>query len=205
MNTSTDTARTSSKYERRREAIMHAAAAVFAEKGFHGASTQDIAGRLEMKQGSLYYYFPSKEAALEAVCLFGAGESLARLRQIIEGDAALPEKIRQVVHSQLHGLKTRCDHRLVFVQQRRFLPAEPRERIRELGRNYRGLLAGLLRAAQRDGEVAADVDAELAARALIGLCDSVAPWFQQDASLDVDTIAEQYTRLFYAGIQPLRA
>jgi hypothetical protein len=94
---------------------------------------------------------------------------------------------------------------VVFVQQRRLLPAEPRERIRALGREYRALLADLLREAQRHGDVAADVDAELAARALVGLCDSVAPWFQQDASLDIDTIAEQYTRLFCAGIQPARA
>lgn len=197
MPTSTDT-----KYERRRLTVMKAAAAVFAEKGFHGASTQEIADRLEMKQGSLYYYFRSKEAALEAVCLFGAGESLARLRQIIESDAALPEKIAQVVHGQLHGLKTRCDARVVFVQQRHLLSAEPRERIRALGREYRTLLADLLREAQQHGDVAADVDADLAARALIGLCDSVAPWFQRDASLDIDVIAEQYTRLFYTGIQP---
>ena len=40
-------------------------AAVFAEKGFHGASTQDIANRLGINQAALYYYFPSKEAALE--------------------------------------------------------------------------------------------------------------------------------------------
>jgi AcrR family transcriptional regulator len=205
MSTTTDTAKPNSKYERRREAIMQAAAAVFAEKGFHGASTQDIADRLEMKQGSLYYYFASKEAALEAVCLFGAGESLVRLRQIIAADATLPEKIAQVVHSQLYGLKTRCDARLVFVQQRRLLPPEPRERIRALGREYRALLACLLREAQRHGEVDAGIDPELAARALIGLCDSVAPWFRQDSSLDIDTIAEQYTRLFCAGIQPARA
>ncbi len=181
---------------------MHAAAAVFAEKGFHGASTQDIADRLEMKQGSLYYYFPSKEAALEAVCLFGVSESIVRLRQIIESELTLPEKLGQIIHSQLYGLKTRCEARVVFVQQRRFLAAEPRERVRELGREYRALVTGLLRDAQRAGEIDAGVDSELAARALIGLCDSVAPWYQQDASLDIDVIADQYTRLFYSGIRP---
>jgi AcrR family transcriptional regulator len=201
MNTSTDT-RPNSKYERRREAVMHAAAAVFAEKGFHGASTQDIADRLDMKQGSLYYYFPSKEAALEAVCLYGVSESVARLQQVFDADLTLPEKIHRVVHNQLHGLKTRCDHRVVFIQQRRFLPDEPRARIRELVQEYRRLLADLLMDARRCGEIAADLDVNLIARALIGLCDSVAPWYQQDASLDIDAIADQYARLFYAGIQP---
>ena len=42
---------------------VRAAASVFSEKGFHGASTKDIAQRLGMKQGSLYYYFDSKEGS----------------------------------------------------------------------------------------------------------------------------------------------
>ena len=38
---------------------------MFAERGYHGATTQDIADVLGIRQASLYYYFPSKEAALE--------------------------------------------------------------------------------------------------------------------------------------------
>ena len=53
---------------RRAEEVLEAAAAVFADMGFHGASTQDIADRLGMRQASLYYYFILKEVALELVC-----------------------------------------------------------------------------------------------------------------------------------------
>ena len=57
---------------RRRSAeIIEAAARVFAERGFHGATTQDIADVLGIRQASLYYYFPSKEVALEEVCARG--------------------------------------------------------------------------------------------------------------------------------------
>ena len=48
--------------------VFDAAAAVFAEKGYHGTSTKDIADRLGLQQGSLYYYFASKEEALRKVC-----------------------------------------------------------------------------------------------------------------------------------------
>ena len=54
-----------------RAEIMEAAARVFAERGYHGASTQDIADVLGIRQASLYYYFPSKEVALEQVCMQG--------------------------------------------------------------------------------------------------------------------------------------
>src|SRR5262249_62312629 len=54
---------------RRAPEIIEAAARVFAERGFHGATTQDIADVLGIRQASLYYYFPSKEGALWLVCL----------------------------------------------------------------------------------------------------------------------------------------
>src|SRR5262249_59505481 len=60
-----------SKPLRRSDEIIDAAARVFAERGYHGTTTQAIADVLGMRQASLYYYFTSKEAALEAVCLRG--------------------------------------------------------------------------------------------------------------------------------------
>ena len=55
-----------SRVLRRADEIVDAAASVFAARGFHGTSTQAIADVLGMRQASLYYYFPSKEAALAA-------------------------------------------------------------------------------------------------------------------------------------------
>jgi len=56
----------SRKYARKKVVAIEAAARVFADKGFHGATTQDIASEMGIQQGSLYYYFKSKEQALQA-------------------------------------------------------------------------------------------------------------------------------------------
>ena len=61
----------STRYQHQKQLAIRSAASVFAEKGFHGASTRDIAERMGIKQGSLYYYFKSKEDALGEVCLYG--------------------------------------------------------------------------------------------------------------------------------------
>ena len=68
MTTHTPRARLvrNSRVLRRADEIIDAAARVFAERGYHGTTTQAIADVLGMRQASLYYYFPSKEAALEA-------------------------------------------------------------------------------------------------------------------------------------------
>ena len=59
------------KRERRKEArpgeLLEAALALFAEKGFAAARMEDIAARAGVAKGTLYLYFPSKEAVFEAL------------------------------------------------------------------------------------------------------------------------------------------
>jgi AcrR family transcriptional regulator len=50
--------------EARRNQILDAAAEVFAEKGFHRATTKDIAGRAGIAEGTIYNYFDSKDDLL---------------------------------------------------------------------------------------------------------------------------------------------
>ncbi|MCC5988781.1 MAG: TetR family transcriptional regulator [Pararhodobacter sp.] len=49
------------------EAILDAAEMVFAENGFHGATTRAIAERAEANPALIHYYFGSKEALFETV------------------------------------------------------------------------------------------------------------------------------------------
>ena len=71
------------RWERRYREVLDAAATIFADKGYAGASTRDIAERLGVRQASLYYYFPSKEAALAAICELGVRDFIANLHAII--------------------------------------------------------------------------------------------------------------------------
>ncbi len=60
----------------RREQILQAAAKVFTEKGFHGATTKDIAEAADVAEGTIYNYFENKDALLLALI-----NSLAMLNQ----------------------------------------------------------------------------------------------------------------------------
>jgi AcrR family transcriptional regulator len=51
----------------RRELILDAAEALFAERGFAGVSVRDIAGEVGVTAASLYNHFPSKDALYVAV------------------------------------------------------------------------------------------------------------------------------------------
>ena len=75
----------SAKWENRYREVLDAAAMCFAERGYLGAGTREIAERLGIRAASLYYYLPSKEAALFAVCKLSVLDFIDNLRHIIAG------------------------------------------------------------------------------------------------------------------------
>jgi AcrR family transcriptional regulator len=79
----------SEQREATRERIVEAALEAFAEKGFHGASTRDIAERAGTNQGLITYHFRSKDELWRAAAdrIFGL---LAK--RISEQLAALPSE-----------------------------------------------------------------------------------------------------------------
>ncbi|WP_169799924.1 TetR/AcrR family transcriptional regulator [Herbiconiux solani] len=52
---------------RTRQAVLDAARALFAERGFAATSLQDIADAMGVRKANVYYYFPTKAAILDAL------------------------------------------------------------------------------------------------------------------------------------------
>ena len=73
------------------EAILDAAEALFAERGYDGASLRDVADRVGVRAPSLYNHFESKDALYVAVLERGVGPVLELLAQV----AARPDEIDQ--------------------------------------------------------------------------------------------------------------
>src|SRR3954449_2386597 len=100
---------------RRSPEIIEAAARVFAERGFHGATTQDIADVLGIRQASLYYYFPSKEVALEEVCARGVEGFFEAAAVIAAGPESARIKLERLIAAHVSPLLDRRDFVQVFL------------------------------------------------------------------------------------------
>jgi TetR/AcrR family transcriptional regulator, cholesterol catabolism regulator len=189
---------------RRAEEIIDAAAAVFAERGYHGASTQDVADRLGMRQASLYYYFPSKEAALEQVCLRSVGDFVERAQAIAgsRGDAA--DKLAALIQSHLAPVEARGDYVRCFLRERRFLPRDSARRIGRVARRYEGVLQSVIEAGIEAGELRRDLDPRLTALALIGMCNAAMEWYGREPNAPVGRIADRFAALVIDGMRATR-
>jgi len=73
--------------------ILNAAREVFIAKGYDGARMQEIADKAGINKALLHYYFRSKENLFEAVFSEVATHLFPAMRQLIEADLGLKEKI----------------------------------------------------------------------------------------------------------------
>lgn len=193
-----------SKYDEQRHHAIRAAAAVFAEKGFHGSSTRDIAERLGIRQGSLYYYFKSKEEALGEVCLYGIENYVSRMRSIAASDQPFEARLFATVTSHLNCYRERNEALKVHNDERLYLPVEKRRRLKELGSDYRRMLEGIFEAGVDDGVVREGTDCHFAAQAVIALCNAWGDHIVRDEDLDVMDVAQKCTDLLINGFRERR-
>jgi len=82
-------ARRQTRGRRRVEDILHAAGEIFVEYGYDRASANMIAQRAEVSAGSLYQFFPNKEAIARAF----AAQANAQLQHLYEQRILAPEMV----------------------------------------------------------------------------------------------------------------
>ena len=183
----------------RAEEIIDAAARVFAARGYHGASTQDIADLLGIRQASLYYHVPSKEAALEIVCLKGVEGHYEAASAIARRKGSTRERLRALILAHLDHLATREDYVRVFLNERQHLPAQGRGRIGRIARRIERIFETVIRQGIRSGEFRADTDPRLATLGVLGLVNSVPQWFRREAK-PLAAVADQIAALALGGL-----
>ncbi len=189
----------SPRYRKQKLAAIRAAAGVFSEKGFHGASTGDIAKRLGIKQGSLYYYFDSKEEALEEVCLYGLQQYVENMDAIAASDDPFEARLFAVVSNHLGRYREKSEALKVHNDERLYLPPERRRRLKALGSRYRQQLEQIIDDGIAAGAVRDSIDSHFMAQSVIGMCNGLGEIIVRDPDADVFELARKCTDLLLHG------
>ena len=193
------------KYDQQRHAAIRSAAAVFANKGFHGSSTRDIAEHLGIQQGSLYYYFKSKEEALGEVCLFGIQDYVERMTSIADSDQPFEAKLMSTVTSHLTSYREKNEALKVYNDERLYLPEERRKTLKELGSGYRQSLERIFNDGVTEGALRASIDCHFAAQAVIGICNAWGDIIVRDSELEIFDVIQKTTDLLLHGFAERRS
>src|ERR671922_348615 len=87
----------------RTQQIIDAAARVFREKGYDGATLRDIAKAAGLLPGSLYYHIRSKEELLRHIVGQPIRDLWAQLEDLVAANAPAADKLTRAMALHLHA------------------------------------------------------------------------------------------------------
>ncbi|NUN12779.1 MAG: TetR/AcrR family transcriptional regulator [Myxococcales bacterium] len=183
----------------KRERILEAAIAVFAEKGFAQTKVSEIAKVAGVADGTIYLYFENKddllikayEASMDRIL-----ESLARLLAETESTA---EKVERFIQHHLQMVGNDKQLAKVITVELRTSPKFMVEYKNTKFNDYLRLLSDIIANGQGEGVLRGDIDPALAARALFGMLDELSLMFVLGGRMDLRITARLLYETFMNG------
>jgi AcrR family transcriptional regulator len=174
-------------------ALLDAAAAQFAERGYHATSMRDLAAATAMTAGAIYFHVDSKQALLLAVYEEGVQRLLDRVEAAAAGEREPWARLEKAVAAHLESILDASAYARVLI---RILPADAPEiaaELTELRDRYEARLNRYFAAIALPRER----DATVARLALLGAMNWTPVWFKAGGK-SVPAIAREL-------LAPLRA
>jgi AcrR family transcriptional regulator len=189
-----------------RQQILQAALKHFADKGYAGASVQDIVDTAKVTKPVLYYHFESKEGLFRALIDWASEERWRRTEAAAELGATLEAKLTEILAATFEFV---CDHRDLTRLSLGTLFAAKGEvpnqgQCTEKGRRVFDLMENLAEGGRRTGELKRDFSARELTMGVYGMMNFhvmlhlVLP---QEVPLN-RTLAERIVKLFLSGGAP---
>jgi AcrR family transcriptional regulator len=174
-----------------RARLFDAAIAAFAEKGFHGTTTRDVAAAAGMSPAALYVHHRSKEELLYLISRSGHEHTLAMVQDAIASSDDPATALRKVIHDfVVHHARDHTSARIVNYELAALTPEHFTE-IRDLRRRIEGAIRELV-----ERGVAAGVfdtpDPRMAGVALLSLGIDIARWYREEGRWSPEDIGDHY-------------
>ena len=184
----------------REQEIISAAAKVFNEKGYHAATTRDIAASVGIQQASLYYYISSKEELLYLVVREPIMQLYAQVEAIVKATWPTRTKIERGIQAHLTAFDENYPHMFVFLHELQNVIEALPDTLSEFTNRYQRLWEDLVRQGVVAGELRGDLDIRTTVLMILGMCNWTYRWYRKGGRLDTTALAQQYASAILDGI-----
>lgn len=182
-----------------RTEILEAAASIIVESGYEGCTMRAVASRVNMKAGSLYYHFPSKEDIVGEILNLGL-ENLIEYMQAELGkvppDAPFEVKIRTATAAHIYCMVGTSQK---YMQVYDHLPPILKRKSRKMREKYAKLWYDLFADGVWRNEVDANVNLKILVPYFLGGINRVPEWLRA-SGCSSDEVATLATDTLLKGI-----
>jgi AcrR family transcriptional regulator len=187
-------------FDHRRERLLAAAARVFADRGFAGASMRDLARASSMSLAGMYYYVEGKDDLLFQIQKACFEQVSSGAQDAVRGARDAEARLSAFVRHHVRFFTSHMAEMKVLAHEAESLTGDKLAEIRRLKRSYVDMLVDLL--AALDGTNGADrARRHVAAYTLFGMMNWLYTWYDPAGSMGADALADHIATLFLNGYQ----
>lgn len=194
------TQRAQERYAKRRNELIDVAAQVFAKRGYHATTIDDLVEATQLQRGGLYHYIGSKKDLLLSIHERFIQPLLEETSAIVSDDTAADVKLRRAAHVLMRTINDYRDQVTVFLHEWRVIEDDPKwAEIRKGRRAFEQDIADILEQGRRDG-VFEFTDVRLTVLAFLGMMNYTYQWFDPAGRVTPEAVADYFCEVFLRGI-----
>lgn len=159
-----------------RERLLAAAKSVFARRGYHGASVEEIAAEAGFSTGALYSNFEGKEDLFLALMDREIEQHAGEIARAVARQASVAARAAGGARQWMTTIEREPETLLLFMEFWAYGVRDPgiRPKVAERFAHMRGVLTGLIAEGVRDFELELAIPAEQLALVIDALADGIA-------------------------------
>ncbi|CAN5513554.1 TetR/AcrR family transcriptional regulator [soil metagenome] len=181
--------------------MVHAAARLFSQRGYHGTSMQDLADSLGLLRGSLYAHIGSKQELLFDVVDQGADRFLERGARAAARRAPAPERLRSFLIEHAETAIEHIESATVFLNEWRYLSQELRSIVQAKRDAYESIARAIIDDGIAEGQFRADLDVPLAARLVLSGGNWIYAWYRPGGEMSPAAVGAGFADLLVRGLK----
>jgi TetR/AcrR family transcriptional regulator, cholesterol catabolism regulator len=192
--------RSKERWLERESEVVDVAAALFAQRGYHATSVEDLVKATGLQRGGLYHYMNGKADLLIKIHQRFIEPLLEQAREIAADDGPADAVLRKLAAALMHDIATYRDQVTVFLHEWRVIEDDPEwEKIREGRKEFEGVIEQVLRRGV-DERIFEITDVRLAVLGFLGMFNYSYQWFQPGGRFTPQLVADYFCDIYITGI-----
>jgi TetR/AcrR family fatty acid metabolism transcriptional regulator len=185
----------------KREAILRAAAHVFARSGYFNAKVSDVARKAGVADGTVYLYFKNKDDLLTSIFSWAMGEFIGSAKSELAEIADPREKLRRFASLHFSMLEQERDIAIVFQIELRQSTKFMEQFSTTYLAQYLQMLREIIEEGQRRGVFRKRLNSKVVAKFLFGALDEMATnWVLSHKNHSLTAMVEPVLDIFLNGV-----
>ena len=181
----------------RKDEVIRVAARLFAAKGYHATTLDEIAEEMGVTKPALYYYIASKEDILQII-INRMMEPMEQVGEVGRSNLQPKEKVEKIIRMLVQFATERKETTLIAFEQANILPKKSRDALKRRQKEVERVVEQTLKEGVEQGYFTVG-DVRMTCFTILSVSNWLYRWYQPGGNLTPAEIADQFIKLLENG------